>query len=85
MVGLFFVATQPIKDMFNITINYTHTDNLLLGLYDISGRFIKRLIRDQIPSRGEKEYSFSFDYPAGTYVLDFHTNNGRRGYTIIKE
>ncbi|MGK0294699.1 MAG: hypothetical protein ACI884_000851, partial [Ulvibacter sp.] len=43
------------------------------------------LIRDQIPNKGEKQYIFDFDYPSGTYVLDFHTNNGRRGYTIVKE
>lgn len=79
------IAPQPIQDMLNIKIYFNHTDNLLLGLYDISGRFVKRLIRDQIPGGGEKEYNFSFDYPAGAYVLDFHTNNGRRGYTIVKE
>jgi len=79
------IAPLPIKDQLNIRVNYTHTDNLFLGLYDINGRFIARLIRDQIPGGGEKTYSFDFDYPAGTYVLDFHTNNGRRGYTIVKE
>ncbi|MFT5437231.1 MAG: photosystem II stability/assembly factor-like uncharacterized protein [Ulvibacter sp.] len=79
------IAPQPIKDKLNIKISYAHTDNLLLGLYDITGRFVKRLIRDQIPNKGEKQYIFDFDYPSGTYVLDFHTNNGRRGYTIVKE
>ena len=79
------VAPMPIEDKLNIEIDFKHIDNLLITLYDINGKLIEQLSRDQIGSSGKKKYSFDFNYPSGTYLLDFHSNNGRRSKTIVKE
>jgi uncharacterized membrane protein len=36
-------------------------------------------------TQGKKEYSFNFNYPAGTYLINFQTNNGRRSQMVVKE
>ena len=79
------IAPNPIKDQLNIDVSFQHIDNLLLGLYHLDGRLIKVLTRDRVASAGKKSYTFEFDYPAGPYMLDFHTNNGRRTKIILKE
>ncbi len=79
------IAPMPIKDKLNISIAYTHIDNLLIELYDLNGKLMERLTRDRVPEAGTKEYSFDFNYPAGTYLLNFQTNNGRRSKQIVKQ
>ncbi len=79
------IAPNPIIDQLHIEIAYQHIDNLLLGLYHLDGKLIKKLIRDRVERAGKKSYTFDFDYPAGTYLLDFHTNNGRRSKIVVKE
>ncbi|MEL6810769.1 MAG: T9SS type A sorting domain-containing protein [Bacteroidota bacterium] len=78
------VAPNPVKDELVVEIHFEYTDNLLLDLYDLNGRWIKRLKRDQIPGPEIKRYTFDFNYPAGSYFLDIHTNNGRRTRSLIK-
>ncbi len=79
------IAPLPVRDRLNVQIEFVHDDNLLLELYDIQGKFIKRLTRDNIPNAQTKEYSFDFPYAAGSYLLDIHTNYGRRQKMLIKE
>ncbi|RMA64542.1 YCF48-related protein [Ulvibacter antarcticus] len=79
------IAPVPLKNKLNIDIYYEHVDNLLIQLYDINGKLLEHLKRDRVPEAGKKSYSFDFEYPAGTYVLNFQTNNGRRSYTVVKE
>lgn len=79
------IAPLPVRDLLNVQIEFVHDDNLLLELYDIHGKFIKRLTRDNIPNAQIKEYSFDFPYAAGTYLLDIHTNYGRRQKRLIKK
>src|SRR5690606_3892875 len=79
------IAPMPIKEKLNISIDFTHIDNLLIEVYDINGKLLERLVRDRIPTEGNKQYSFNFNYPAVTYLLNFQTNNGRRSLMVIKE
>lgn len=79
------IAPMPIKDKLEIEIDFQHIDNLLITLYDINGKLIERLVRDKIGGSGKKKYTFDFNHPSGTYILDFHTNNGRRSKTVIKK
>ncbi|MDC8004134.1 T9SS type A sorting domain-containing protein [Aureisphaera galaxeae] len=79
------VAPTPIKDKLNVEIRFTHSDNLVIELYDLTGRFITKFIREQITDPNTKQYSFDFNYSPGTYLLDVHTNNHRKGIVITKE
>lgn len=79
------IAPMPIKEKLNISVEFTHIDNLLIEVYDMNGRLLQSLIRDRVPSAETKHYSFDFNYPAGTYLINFQTNNGRRSHKVIKE
>ncbi|RMA64543.1 T9SS type A sorting domain-containing protein [Ulvibacter antarcticus] len=79
------IAPVPVKNKLNIDIYYEHVDNLLIQLYDINGKLLEHLKRDRVADAGIKSYSFDFNYPTGTYVVDFQTNDGRRSYTVVKE
>ncbi len=78
------IVPVPVVDKLNIDVIFQHTDNLVIDLYNLNGQLIKRLSRDQMPNAGKRSYSFDFPYPAGTYLLDFHSNNGRRSVTVVK-
>ena len=78
------IAPIPIKDRLIIEVDFKHIDNLVITLYDINGKLIERLTRDKINGAGKKKYNFDFNYPSGSYILDFHSNNGRRSRTVIK-
>ena len=79
------IAPLPIKDKLNIEVDFLHSDHLVLDLYSMSGQLLQRLSRDRVTEAGLKIYSFDFDYPAGSYILDFHTNNGRRGFKVVRQ
>ncbi|OAD90128.1 photosystem II stability/assembly factor-like protein [Aequorivita soesokkakensis] len=79
------IAPMPIKEKLNISIDFTHIDNLLIEVYDMTGKRLESLMRDRIAAAGTKHYSFDFPYAAGTYLINFQTNNGRRSHTVIKE
>jgi photosystem II stability/assembly factor-like uncharacterized protein len=78
------IAPMPVQDQLNVLIEFEHIDNVLIELYDAQGKFIKRLIRDRVNVAQQKEYSFDFPYATGTYILDIHTNYGKRQKTLIK-
>ncbi len=79
------IAPMPIKDKLEIEIDFLHIDNLVITLYDINGKLIDVLKKDKVSDSGKKKYSFEFNYPPAVYLLDFHTNNGKRTKTIVKE
>ncbi|MFT5078918.1 MAG: hypothetical protein ACI917_001438, partial [Patiriisocius sp.] len=78
------IAPMPVQNQLNVLIEFEHIDNVLIELYDAQGKFIKRLIRDRVNEAQQKEYSFDFPYATGTYILDIHTNYGKRQKTLIK-
>ncbi|MBX2829367.1 MAG: T9SS type A sorting domain-containing protein [Flavobacteriaceae bacterium] len=79
------IAPMPIKDRLNLDIEFTNVDNLVIELYDINGKFLTKFARDRIMNPQTKRYSFDFNYPKGTYLLDVHTNNHRKAIIITKE
>ncbi|WP_265131112.1 YCF48-related protein [Chryseobacterium oranimense] len=78
------VAPNPVKDKLNLNIHFLHSDHIIVGLYDGSGKFIKNILKDDISSKGIKKYSLDFNYPKGNYLLDVHSNLGRQSIKIIK-
>ncbi|WP_415326735.1 T9SS type A sorting domain-containing protein [Chryseobacterium sp. MMS23-Vi53] len=78
------VVPNPVKDKLNLNIHYVHSDHIIIGLYDISGKFIKNILKDDVNDKGLKKYSLEFNYPKGNYLLDIHSNLGRQSIKIIK-
>jgi photosystem II stability/assembly factor-like uncharacterized protein len=79
------VSPNPLSDKLNIEIDFLAEDHILIDLYDNSGKFVKRLMKDDINSVGTKKYTFDFPYSSGVYFIDFHTNTGRQSSKIIKK
>lgn len=79
-------SNNPVKDNLKFTILFNKADNLLIELYDNTGRYIKTLSREPINSSNlEKTYSFSVkNLASGIYIIDFHNNNGRESKRFIK-
>lgn len=79
-------SNNPVKDNLKFTILFYKADNLLIELYDNTGRYIKTLSREPINSSNlEKTYSFSVkNLASGIYIIDFHNNNGRESKRFIK-
>ncbi|WP_397362086.1 YCF48-related protein [Olleya sp. R77988] len=77
---------NPVKDYLKFTINFKSDDNLLIELYDSTGRFIKQLSREQIKASANlKHYTFDVkNLASGVYFLDFHNNSGRQSIKFIK-
>ncbi|KFF16661.1 photosystem II stability/assembly factor-like protein [Chryseobacterium sp. JM1] len=78
------VVPNPVKDKLNLNVYYVHTDHIVIGLYEASGKFIKNILKDDISAKGLKKYSLDFNYPKGNYLLDVHSNLGRQSIKIIK-
>ena len=78
------VAPNPVKDKLTITIEFVDNDHVVLELYDVTGKRIKSLQRDDIAKASKKTYSFDFPYPSGTYFVNIHTNTGRQAVKFIK-
>lgn len=78
------IVPNPFSTQLTIVIDFQHTDNLIAEIYDASGRLLEQLVRDKIDSPQKKNYTFDFPYTAGTYILNIHTNNGRRSLPIQK-
>ena len=81
------ILNNPVTTNLEFSINFKKADNLLIELYDSSGRFIKRLTREIIDtSNYEKKYSFPIeDLASGIYIVDFHNNTGRESRKFIKQ
>jgi len=78
------VNPNPVKDKLNVTIEFLGTDHLIIELYDIQGKRIKVLQKDNISGASKKTYTFDFPYAKGVYSLNFHTNTGRQSVKFIK-
>ena len=79
------VASNPIGNELKITIDYPKSDNMVIELYDASGRFLKHLARDINTPQGIKEYSFAFPWSSGIYLIDLHSNTGRQTLKVVKQ
>jgi len=79
-------SNNPVKDNLKFTILFNKADNLLIELYDNTGRYIKTLSREPINSSNlEKTYSFNVkNLASGIYIIYFHNNNGRESKRFIK-
>ncbi|WP_027386562.1 photosystem II stability/assembly factor-like protein [Chryseobacterium gregarium] len=78
------VVPNPVKDKLNLNIHYIHSDHIIVGLYEASGKFITNILKDDVKDKGLKKYSLEFNYPKGNYLLDIHSNLGRQSIKIIK-
>ena len=78
------VYPNPVKDVLNVTIDFTNTDHLIIELYNLLGQRLKELKVDSIPNASKKTYSLDFPYPSGNYILNIHTNTGRQSLKFTK-
>lgn len=77
---------NPVESFLKFTINFESDDNILIELYDINGKFIKRLSRDIILQPILKTYNFNVsELSSGAYFIDFHNNSGRSSLKFIKK
>ncbi|WP_299889951.1 YCF48-related protein [uncultured Lacinutrix sp.] len=81
------LLNNPIDDELKFTINFKEDDNLLIELYDSTGKYIKQLTREIIKTQGTlKYYNITVKaLPSGLYYLDFHNNSGRQPIKFIKK
>lgn len=79
------VAPNPLNEILNLKVHYEHSDHILVGLYDVSGKFLKYILKDEIFNKEIKSYTIKFNYPAGVYFLNIHSNLGRQSIKLIKK
>ncbi|WP_379964949.1 YCF48-related protein [Epilithonimonas sp. UC225_85] len=79
------IAPNPVKDKLNLNIHYLHSDHIIIGLYDLNGKFIGNILKDDIGSKGLKNYSLDFKFPVGEYILAIQSNLGRQSVKIVKK
>lgn len=78
------IHPNPFSEKLNFTIDFQHADNLVAEIYDANGKLLKELLTDKVGKAQKKNYSVDFPYSAGTYILNIHTNNGRRSFNVSK-
>ncbi|SCY42014.1 YCF48-related protein [Flavobacterium caeni] len=78
------VTPNPVKDKMTVTIEFVDSDHLVLELYDISGRRVRELLRDEIPAAGKKSYTFDAPRASGGYFVNIHTDTGRQSVKFVK-
>ncbi|WPO81445.1 T9SS type A sorting domain-containing protein [Chryseobacterium sp. JJR-5R] len=78
------VVPNPVKDKLNLNVHYLHSDHIIVGLYEASGKFVKNILKDDVNDKGLKKYTLEFNYPKGNYLLDVHSNLGRQSVKVIK-
>jgi len=77
---------NPVKDKLKFTIDFPSDDNIVIGLYDIQGKFIKQLLREHLKESNRKNYTFDVsNLESGIYLIDFHNNSNRFSKKFIKE
>lgn len=77
---------NPVKSSLEFSVRFESADNLVIELYDLSGKFIQQLSRDIVNSKEIKSYSFNVDHlTSGSYFLNFHSNTGRQSFKFIKQ
>jgi photosystem II stability/assembly factor-like uncharacterized protein len=79
------IQPNPVKNNLEFSVDFESADNILIELYDATGKQIKQLHRDIITTKGLKYYSFNVsNLSAGIYIIDFHNNTGRTSKKFIK-
>lgn len=77
---------NPIKEILEFSVDFKSADNLVIEIYDLSGKFIQQFSRDIINSSQLKNYQFNVKHlSAGQYFLNFHSNTGRKSFKILKQ
>lgn len=79
------VASNPVKEVLKLEVDYEHSDHIIVGLYEVTGKFIGNILKDHISAAGKKNYAIDFNYPEGIYLLDVHSNLGRQSIKLIKK
>lgn len=79
------VVPNPIKDKLNLNVHYLHSDHIIIGLYDFTGRYLGNILKDNVNYKGVKTYSLDFKYPVGEYILAIHSNLGRQSIKVTKK
>lgn len=79
------IVPNPIKDKLNLNVYYLHSDHIIICLYDLTGKYLGNILKDDISAKGLKKYSVDFKYPPGEYLLAIHSNLGRQSIRVIKE
>lgn len=79
------IAPNPVTDVLNLKIHYEHSDHIIIALYDMSGKLLKEILKDDIANKGIKNYTLPFKYPAGNYFLSVHSNLGRQSIKFTKK
>ncbi len=78
------INPNPFSEKLNFSIEFQYADHLVAEIYDASGKLLKELLSDKVGKAQKKNYSVDFPYSAGKYLLNIHTNNGRRSFTVVK-
>lgn len=79
------LSVNPVDTNLELTVEFKKADHLMIELYDVNGLFIKQLKNDTINTSGKKTYTFNMSsLSSGTYILDFHSNTGRKSKKFIK-
>ncbi|MNY21487.1 hypothetical protein D3C86_1550380 [compost metagenome] len=78
------IHPNPFSEKLNFSIDFQHTDHLVVEVYDASGKWLQELLVDKVDKAQKKDYSVDFPYSAGKYILNIHTNNGRRSFNVVK-
>lgn len=76
---------NPVKDRLILNIHYIHSDHIIVGLYDLTGKFLGNILKDDVSQKSVKKYTMEFKYPAGEYLLAVQSNLGRQSIKIIKK
>lgn len=79
------IVPNPVTDVLNLKVHYEHSDHIIIALYDISGKLLKEILKDDISNKGIKNYNLPFNYPSGNYVLNIHSNLGRQSIKFTKK
>lgn len=85
-VILISMLENPVKNVLEIAISFESSDNIVIELYDLQGRFINQLSRDIIDFKQTKSYLFNVEnLTGGSYFLNIHSNTGRKTIKFLKQ
>lgn len=79
------IIQNPVSDRLDLTIAFTRSDHMLITVFDENGSRVEQLLRETIPAKGKRAYSFDFPHPPGVYYLLFHNDVGYQSKKIIKK